>query len=257
MTTINKWRVVVASDNSHNFVWRDEDQGPPTVGSNGETITTSLSRIVNVMDPNEVKIQEEFIPSAGGHYAFHSEKMIAAANTITTLDIKFPIAINILASKFHFTPRMEGDIISWSISPNKTVGTITSDVSINDNLINVSQSVVDNIDIGYYIRIADSEDPEGTNEFLCRVLSKDAVAKTITVEQPATQTWSASGPTLVQMTIYYLWNVEIAAGEHSIEPGKSKIGTSHIPANTVIRATYDNKHATDAKTFLTYIEYLY
>lgn len=257
MTSVNKWRVIITSDSSHDFVWRDEDQGPPTAGSNGEAITTSLSRVVEVIESNKVIIQEEAIPSAGGHYAFHSEKMIAAANTITTHDISFPIAINILASKIHLTPDMEGDVISWSISPNTTVGTITSDVSISDTVINVSQTVVDNVDIGYHIRLAAAGDPEGTNESLCRVLTKDTVAKTLTVEQAATQAWLASGPTLVQMNIFYLWNVEIAAGEHNIEPGKSKIGSAHLPANTIIRAIYDNKHVTDAKTFITYVEYLY
>ena len=98
-------------------------------------------------DPNEVVIQEEAIPSTGGHYAFHSEKMTAAANTITTHDITFPININILASKVHITADMEGYIISWSISPDQTIGTITSDVSIGDTVINVSQTVVDDADI--------------------------------------------------------------------------------------------------------------
>jgi hypothetical protein len=255
--TINKWRVVVTSDNSHGFVWRDEDQGLPTVGPNGEAITTSLSRIVEVRDPNEVRIQEENTPSAGGHYSFHSEKLVAAANTITTLDMSFPFDINILASKVHITADMEGDILSWSVSPNTTAGTITSDVNINDTVINVSQTVIDNVDIGYHIRLADAGDPDGTNEELHRVIAKDEVANTITVEVPATQAWLASGPTLVQINIYYLWNVEIGPGVHNIEPGKSKIGAAHLPANTIIRAIYDNKHATDTKIIVTYIEYLY
>jgi hypothetical protein len=255
--TVNKWRVTITSDSSHEFVWRDEDQGPPTTGPDGEAITTSLSRIVEVRDPNEIKIQEEAIPSSGGHYTFHSEKLVATANTITTHDMTFPIDVNILASKIHITADMEGDVISWSISPNTTVGTITSDVSINDTVINVSQTVIDNFDIGYHIRLADAGDPEGTNEVLNRVIAKDEVAKTLTVETPVTQAWLASGPTLVQMNIYYLWNVEIGPGVHNIEPGKSKIGSAHLPANTIIRATYDNKHATDTKIFVTYVEYLY
>jgi len=254
---INKWRVVVTSDSSHGFVWRDDDQGPPTVGPNGEAITTSLSRITEVRDPNEIRIQEESIPSAGGHYSFHSEKLIAAANTVTTHDMSFPIAINILSSKIHITADMEGDVLSWSISPNTTVGTITSDVSINDTVINVGQTVIDNVDVGYHVRLADQADPDGTNEELCRVIAKDEVAKTITVEIPATQAWLASGPTLVQMNVYYLWNVEIGPGVYDLEPGKSKIGSAHLPTNTIVRAIYDNKHATDAKTIVTYIEYLY
>ncbi len=253
---VNKWRVIVTSDSSHEFVWRDEDQGPPIVGPNGEAITTSLSRIVEVRNPEEIVIKEESVPT-GGHYVFHSEKMIAAANTITTHDISFPIDINILASKVHVTADMEGDVISWSISPNLTVGTITSDVNINDTVINVSQTVMDNLDVGYYVRLADLADPEGTNEVLLRVLAKDKDANTVTVESPATQAWLASGPTLVQMNVYYLYNVEIAAGDHDFEPGKNKIGAAHLPANTVIRATYDNKHATDAKKLISYIEYIY
>jgi hypothetical protein len=254
---VNKWRVTVTADSSHKFVWRDENQGAPTVGPNGEAITTSLSRIVEVRDPNEVIIQEESTRSAGGHYAFHSEKMVAAANSVTTYDVSFPIDVNLLASKVHITADMEGDVISWMISPNTTVGTITSDVSINDTVINVSQTVVDTVEIGYHIRLADATDPEGTNETLCRVVSIDTVASTITVELPATLAWLAATPTLVQMNIYYLFNVEIAPGDHSIEPGKNKIGAAFVPANTIIRALYDNKHATNSKKLVTYIEYLY
>ena len=58
------------------------------------------------------------------------------------------------------------------------------------------------------------------------------------------------------MTVIYVPDVEIGhPGKISI--AENKIGASYLPANVPIICEYDNKHPTDTKRFVAYLEYLY
>ena len=252
---INKWRVTITSDGSHGFPWRDEHQGPPTVGPNGEAITTSLSRIVEVRDPNEVAIKEEAVPT-GGHYKAGLIKFSAAANQISTHNTSFPWPVNILSGLILISTEMQGDIISWGAAPNTTVGAITASISISDTVINVQQTVVDNCDIGFKVNVADAGDPVNTSEDLGYCIAVDKENLQITVENAAVSAWSAALPTLVQISPYWMDAVELGPIDR-LEFAKNKQLTAHVPANTPIICTYNNKHATDAKTVYCYYEYIF
>ncbi len=252
---VNKWRVVITANQAEDFVWRDENQDAPVVGPTGEPIDTAKSRIVEVREQNEVIIQEEKIKT-GGNFKFESIKITAAANTITEQDFSWEIPINVISATIVTSADMTGDLITWLVAPNITIGGITSDISISNTVINVSQTVVDNIKIGFKIRVANAADPANAFEDLGIVLNVDKDNFQITVSTAATQAWAAALPTLVQMSVYYIENAEIGPPA-KIEIGKDKIGASYLPANTILRAYYDNKHVTDAKTFYAYVEYLY
>ena len=84
----------------------------------------------------------------------------------------------------------------------------------------------------------------------------DKVAKTITVETAAVNSFLASTPTYVKQTVYYLQNYEFGPSwEYVI--GESKIGASYLPANTILRARYINNSAIANKKLVVKFEYLY
>ena len=133
-----------------------------------------------------------------------------------------------------------------------TTGTITSDVTASDTVINVSQTVIDNVNIGYKIQLDDSTNTDD----LGIVTAIDTDNKTITVDTAATQGFSAATPTYVKQTVCMVSDYEIGpAWEWVI--GESKIGGSHLPANTTVEVKYTNNSAITAKKLVAKIEYLY
>nr|QBK85693.1 MAG: hypothetical protein LCMAC101_02880 [Marseillevirus LCMAC101] len=252
---INKWRVTITSNSSHEFVWRDKDQGAPTVGPNGDAITTSLSRIIEVRDPDEIKIKEENIPT-GGHFKLGLIKVIAPANQVSTHETSFKFPINVLSATVAVSTDMQGDIMTWTVAPLTNIGTITTSISVSDTVITVQQTVIDNMEVGYKVRVADYSDMAGTYEDLGYCLGVDKDNLQITVETAATSAWSAALPTVVLMTVYWMENIEFGPLS-PIEAAKNKQMTAYVPANKKLVCTYDNKHATDTKVAYCYFEYIY
>ena len=134
---------------------------------------------------------------------------------------------------------------------NLTVGTITQNVSVSDTVINVSQSVIDSIAIGFYASITD-----GTHtDDLGRVTAVSTANKTITVETASTNAYLAATPTTVAMTVSPVHNFEFGPPQ-SYNIGQSSLGASHVPANIPLVLKYTNNGGT-TKTLIFNYEYLY
>lgn len=215
----------------------------------------AIDAVTPAPTPEVVRILEESLDSTkrtGGHYRAEGLSFnISASANIKTKNFTFPIPISILSFEYVPESTMEGDKISTLIAPNTVIGTITSDVAINDTVINVSQTVRDNLELGYHVRLDDGTN----NEELGQVTAIDNGAGTITVETPSPVAYAAATPTEVKSTIYMMQDV-ILTGEVRMEVGATKIGGSYLPANTVIRFRYNNLSG-GAKTFSGILEYLY
>jgi len=200
---------------------------------------------------NEVIIQEEDTKT-GGHFQESSYSItVGSGDSTKELDVSFPFPISLLAASWQNKSDFDTDSIEFEVGPGTTIGTITSNVASTDTEISVSQTVIDNTSIGYYIKLYD-----GTNtDDLGRVLSIDKVNNKITMETAATQAFTASTPTYIKQTVKMLPKSPLDT-EGSMSAGESKIGGSYIPANTILRATYHNTAAT-AKKFIFFMEYLY
>ena len=198
-----------------------------------------------------VQIKEENIET-GGHYQAKSFDLIVPASTgWYSLDFSFPVPIGLMAARAKIIESMNGDEIQCLVAPDTVIGAITSDVSVDDTVINVSQSVIDNTSIGFFVDIYD-----GTNhDDLQRIVSIDSDNLQITVAQAATQSFLASAPTYVRQTLKYVPNLTLVTG-FNLCLGSVKIGSSYVPANTTMRLSYNNISGT-AKTFSFIFEYLY
>lgn len=202
--------------------------------------------------PEEVVIQEEEIKT-GGHFQSHGYKdnIPATSGWYDMPDITWPYPITLLAAEAKAMSANDGDHIEFVVGPDVTVGSISSDVTASDTVINVSQSVLDNVAVGKFICLDD-----GTNVDDCgRVTAVDKTAGTITVETATANGFAAATPTLVKMTTKMAVNIELSS-DHRIALGESKIGGSYVPANTVLRMRYYNQNGS-AKSFKFYLEYLY
>jgi len=205
---------------------------------------------------NIIKVQEESRNPAkktGSNYQARSLDfpMTHAVGTWGYKDFSFPFPIALFSAEWINHTACDGDFFNVDISPDTIVGTITSDVSASDTVLNVSSTVTDNMKVGFRVQVN-----EGANtDDLGRCIAVDAGAGTITIETAATQAFTAAGPSYVLMSVRMVDNLTLSATSR-MELGKDVIGGTYLPANAVIRVGYYPKDTTD-KTFSVVIEYKY
>lgn len=159
--------------------------------------------------------------------------------------------IGVLSYSFIGKDENDGDGIDVLIYPNTVIGYITADLSTGGTVINVSQTVIDNIYIGFYCRL----DNGAMLECMGEVLEIDKANNQITVEKPSSNNWSAASPTYVKITIKMADVKDIGpVGRHN--EGEEKIGGSLLLKNKPIRVIYHN-HTGGAKKFVFYVGHLY
>lgn len=249
MATLYKWRVYCTTDATNEYVWSEEE--PKTCPTNTlHVIDEEKTSIDEIREVNLITIKEENTPT-GGNFKAETVGFDIPAETTESFDISWKIPINVLEMCFHPTSEEVGNFIDIALSPDTTVGIITSDVSVGDTEISANEGSLDYFYKGYEVKLSDGENENN----LGIITNINIVTKTITVENPATNSFSASTPTYIKQTIYLAKHFEInASWKYAI--GESKIGGNYIPANTIVRVSYENKSTTPVR-FVATLEYLY
>ena len=249
MSEIYKYRVYCTTDSKYVNGWY-ETEPDFCPENNTHTIDSSKTSILDSRKEEEVLIKEE-ITKTGGHYGARSVEVDTDSAGWTDVDVSFPYAIGLLSANFIVDLENHRDEIEFLVAPDATTGTITQDVAINDTIIDVSQTVIDNVAVGYCVKL---DDGTTTND-LGRVLAVDKINLKITVETAATNVFANGTPTYVKQTVKMVENFKIGKTGRVVL-GESKIGASHIPANTTIRCRYNNINGV-SKKFSVAFEYLY
>lgn len=138
------------------------------------------------------------------------------------------------------------------------INTVSNEVPTNTTYwhhgleIPVSQTVIDNIAVGYYVKLYDHVNQDD----VARVLLVDVSNLKIYVETNLVNSFLASSPTYIQMTVYAFKNYEMCVPwEHEI--GQSKIGGSYLPKDVLVSLDYHNMSTDTDKIFIGRVEYLY
>lgn len=204
-----------------------------------------------LVENSVVTIKEEVIPT-GGHFQGKTLDIVTTATIEkTTHDFTFPWPVNLLAAEADPNDNNTGDIVCVHVAPEEVIGTLSADEAAGQDVLSVSQSVLDNTFVGAVIHVDD-----GTNKDACgHVLEVDKVAGTIKVETALVNAFVAATPSYVKMTTEVVPSAKLRVGSR-IEVGFSKVGASYIPAGKIFRIIYDNKTA-QAKELEVWIEYLY
>jgi hypothetical protein len=183
----------------------------------------------------EVIIAEEDQDNkTGGHYRSYGIEFSVASGETGLYDFSFPYDIALLSASLHTHGLNSGDHLTFKVAPNTTVGTLVSAVSPGDTVIGVSQTVIDNTWTGSYITLND-----GTNSEMQYITNVDDDNNQITLSASATNSFEVSSPTYLQATVCMAEHIYLVPDTRFIL-GESKIGGSHIPANTTIRVEYYN-----------------
>lgn len=238
--------------------WANDSLLLTDIGSGDAIVAKDDSGNSNIVDINNainylkdidivIKIQEEDI-NTGGHYQAHSFELDIdqASGEWKALDISFPLPVSLLSAEFTDRDEYRKDVCEFQISPDTTIGTLTTAASTNDTVLDVAQSVIDNIKIGYWVTIGSFD--------AGRCISIDKINNKITVENGMDQSYSIG--TLCKITVKMLPRLELNGGNVQRALGESKIGGSYIKANTIIRLRYQNNDGI-TKRFSFVLEYLY
>jgi hypothetical protein len=198
-----------------------------------------------------VQIKEEFVKT-GGHFQAQSFQIeVPSLIGIYEEIITFPIGIGILNAYSYITEGMIGDELECIIGENTIVGVITNNVSIDDDIINVSPTVIEHCDVGYYINLFNGSEMEE----LGRIIEKDVENNTIKTEFKSSKIFNVATPTYIRMCIKLIPSIKFCAN-FNLEIGYKKTGTNYLPKNTTFIIRYNNKNAT-SKVFSFILEYLY
>ena len=189
-------------------------------------------------------IKEELRPT-GGHYQKKGYTLSVSASTDQSLDISFPFDISLLAADYSTSSDHEGDQLAAIVSPDTILGLTAVAHSVDDTVITVPQTVIDNAFIGGFLKV-------GSEEY-SRIASIDEDNLTVTIEDGLSSAQSSG--VAIKFEARFLDYIYIGPGA-PWEVGKNKSGSSFLSANTTIRLKYKNNNGS-AKDFYVNLEYLY
>jgi hypothetical protein len=254
MTTLYKYRLFCTTTQTYQFVW-NEDKPTTCPENNTHTIDTSSISIVKKIDPAEISIKEEVIPTGGNYQAttVAFSGMTGPTGTVYIEDKSWPHPINAMNISIETTANNSGDMIDVVVAPDTIIGALTNFAATGATGLSVSQTVVDYTMIGYYLELV-----EGAKIHDCgRVISIDTTNNIIVPEFPPTSTFSPLSTTYVRQSVYTVKGFKCCTPQ-KFDIGIAKIGGSYVPANTVVRGMYTLNHPTsEPKQFTSMIEYLY
>jgi hypothetical protein len=247
---INRYRIYCETEGQYQYVWNDV---PPIACpvNTAHTVDLTTVAIVDTVSNNSVNV----IQQAGvtnGNYGLCSHSFDIQPNSTGSYTFSFPFPISI--SSVHFTTNAShtGDIVNCWTAPHTPVGSITSNVSVGDATVNVTQSAAQELIPGCTVTLND-----GTNTCeMGRAFAIDSVNLKVTCETASSNTFSTTTPTAVQMSYPTVSNFEIA-DPNLISLGENHIGAAFLPANVPIMVTYQNKSQMESKHFCFFLQLLF
>lgn len=239
MSTIYRYRIYCENEQQYVYIW---DTVPPTVCPNDATpVNEDKLDIVETLSQNTSIVEEPTF----GYFQSQSYVMDIPAGNIgdtTIMDITWPLDVQIWKSDLIPLSNQIGDTIYTIISPNTTVGLLTSDANIGQNIITVSDTVIANVANGFDITLTN-----GTiTENLGQIIHINTSTKQLTMEKTLTQNFLTSTPTYVQFS-YIMVKNQVIVNTDTIKYGEKGLKYKLLPANTIMRILYKNNSGSEKK----------
>lgn len=295
MTTLYKYRIYCTTEGKYEYQW--SESVPTTCPTNtAHTIDATKITIVDSLDPNEVKIQEEATPT-GGHFQIATMKVNALKNATSMATLSWPYPISALSMRYvssgDANTGHKGDIINVIVGKNTIIGAIGAAVtpasawtsqnytsgSVVTNNGRVYTCILDTVSNeeppnatywqhGYALTVTTTVTEntavgfslnlfDGVNtDDMGRVIKVDTTNSKVYMENNPTNTFSPLSPTYVRQCVHMIKDFEIGEAFEHVI-GESKIGASYVPTDVVITLEYTNKSTTYDKEFIGEVEYLY
>lgn len=183
-----------------------------------------------------------------GQTQFQSFEVSVPATVGTYVkDVSFPFDVNLIRGRWFNKAEFNGDSLEMTVADDTIIGAITANVAVDDTVISVSQMVIDNTYCGFYLKCEGQE--------WGRVVGMDTELLTVTIETPATAAITATGAQYVLQTVKYVPHLYLE-GSDTMMVLEGGVGSSYLPANTVVKIKYHNDTGTE-KTYSAIFEYFY
>ena len=247
-TSVNEYRIYCVDETTFKTTYGTT---PPTTcpTNTAHTVNPNSISIVSTISNSKVEVKEEDTPT-GGH--FQMKSMVCTCPVGQSIhDFTWPMPISALSFYYNVSTELTGDTFQLLMMPNTTLGTLIADVNVSDVTFTVSQTVIDNMKIGFTCILTD-----GVNSDDCgRVIAINTNLNTVTCETATTHAFLATSPTLVQFTAKPVDFFQFG-NPGPVVVGCSKIGGSYLPAGKIVRLIYNNNGIVE-HTFIPNLEYLY
>lgn len=252
-TTVYKWELWCETDSRYETVWLDKE--PTQCPTNFvHTIATSPGpRVIAEVSNQTVSMQEEFTPTQGYYQSLGRELEVGGnVGEVTVLELTWPYRISLLNGWFYSTSDNVGDKIEAYVATDVITGAITGDVVVNDTVISVSPTVMENVAVGYHLKVFD-----GTNQSdLGRVVGIDRIHSQVTVETASDKAYSHHTPTYVKQTVKVIDDMFINLDRKKYSFADKKLGGKSLPPGVPLQVRYTNR--TGGEKIFTYnMEYIY
>lgn len=248
--TVHKYRLFCNTENLYVYTWGDTL--PSLCPNDGKhTIDTTTIVSIDTVESGSVNIIQEQNPT-GGWYKTESKRMTIKPNSTEVISMSWPYPISILEVSLNSSAENDGDIINSYVAKDTIVGVVTQSIPIGTNVVHVSDTVLQNIYIGFLVSFQNST--TGQNYEMGECIAIDIPNKTIMCSRSGLS--EVPMMSYVKMTINNIKNFVIKGGL-TYNLGRKSLQASYLPKNTKVDLTYQNLSMVQSKTFSFVYEYLY
>ena len=248
--TVHKYRVFCNTENTYVYTW--DDLLPTLCPNDGKhTIDTSTIVSIDTVESGSVNIIQEQNPT-GGWYRTESKRMTIKPNSTEVLSMSWPYPISILELSLNSSTENDGDIINSYVAKDTVIGVVSQSIPIGTNIAHVSDTVVQNIYIGFLVSFQNATTGQIYDMGEC--IEIDTSNKTITCSKNCLS--EIPMMSYVRMTINNIKHFVIKGGL-TYNLGRKSLQASYLPKNTKVDLSYQNLSMVQSKTFSFVYEYLY
>ena len=251
MTTVKLWKVFCIEENKSVLVW---NESKPTICPNNHTdrtINTSKTRLIKYMSQDKVTIEEP----TNGYFKSLTEKIAISSGTpgnTTTHDLQHPMDVELWKIVIKTQTDNLNDVLSLVLAPEKSIGTLTQNASINDTILTITSNTFTDYDIvkGFEVVLDD-----GVNKEIVGLITNiDEDNFQITVQNPLTQAFNSG--TEVKINKYLIRDFPMLFGNNDYIVGDKGFRSIICEANTINRILYTNNDG-QSKYFYVTFEFYY
>lgn len=216
----------------------------PAGGLIAATDNTPSNPITKVDIQQEEQISSAFVGTRD-FFQTTTVQFLATAGTTTNYVFSFKYPISVLSTNLTIAEEHYGDTMNIKANIPVPLGVLTATASPGDSTFNVPNFAARNVYAGDAMRLVNGT----TMQTFPLVINSDPVANTLTVDGTASTTFPA-GSTQVFGTVYTWRDVKLGPeANHTF--GRSKIGSSFVPANFPLTVEYVNRTPIETVALLT------
>ena len=257
------FRIYCETDDKWEYLWNDPDIGItqcPT--NNGHTVSLDSESPQQLIEEQAyVKIKEEVtpdgLPATGGHYFVETIIIDVEPGVTAFFNKSFPYPIGLIDVHFTSEENMRGDEIIACMACDTIIGALVADiepgVTATDYGINVSDTVAQNVDVGYEIDLFDGVKSSELG-LITKIHSSGINQDRLIMTKGPSETFLASSPTYIRMNIP-MANLIIGPPQHYYM-GQSSVGGQYVPTSINGRFIYKNNEGSAKKLYVN-LEYFY